>query len=105
METNPFIGSSLDSFLEEEGVLENFKARAIKEVIAWQLRQAMEERGLSKRGMAKLMQTSRAQLDRVLDPGDGNVTLQTLQRAATVVGREVRLDLVPAPAPTAIPAE
>ncbi len=94
MENNPLIGSTLDSFLQEEGVLEEFKAKAIKEVIAWQLKQAMEERGLSKRGMAKLMHTSRAQLDRLLDPDDGNVTLETLQRAATIVGRKVQLDLV-----------
>jgi hypothetical protein len=94
VENNPLIGSTLDSFLQEEGVLEEFKAKAIKEVIAWQLKQAMEERGLSKRGMAKLMHTSRAQLDRLLDPDDGNVTLETLQRAATIVGRKVQLDLV-----------
>jgi len=78
----------------EEGVLEEFKAKAIKGVIAWQLKRAMEERHLSKRGMAKLMHTSRAQLDRLLDPEDGNVTLETLQRAATIVGRKVQLELV-----------
>jgi len=94
METNPHIGSTLDSFLEEEGVLEEFRAQAIKEVIAWQLEQAMHERNLSKSQMAKLMRTSRAQLNRLLDPKDGNVTIETLQRAATVVGRRVQLQLV-----------
>jgi len=94
METNPHIGSTLDSFLEEEGVLEEFRAQAIKEVIAWQLEQAMHERNLSKSEMAKLMRTSRAQLNRLLDPKDGNVTIETLQRAATVVGRRVQLQLV-----------
>ena len=87
-------GSSLDSFLEEEGVLEEFQAKAIKEVIAWQLGEAMKERKLSKRKLAELMHTSRTQVDRVLDPTDGNVTLETLQRAAEVVGRRVQLALV-----------
>ncbi len=94
MEKNPYHGSTLDSFLEEEGVLEEFRAQAIKEVIAWQLQQAMTERKLSKTDMAKLMHTSRAQLNRLLDPNDGNVTLETLQRAAAVVGRKVQLQLV-----------
>jgi hypothetical protein len=77
METNPHLGSTLDSFLEEEGVLEEFRAHAIKEVIAWQFEQAMHERKLSKSEMAKLMHTSRAQLNRLLDPKDGNVTIAT----------------------------
>jgi DNA-binding Xre family transcriptional regulator len=94
MEKNPYHGSTLDSFLEEEGVLEEFRTRAIKEVIAWQLEQAMMERKLSKTDMAKLMNTSRAQLNRLLDPKDGNVTLETLQRAAAVVGRKVQIQLV-----------
>jgi antitoxin HicB len=97
MEANPFIGSTLDSFLAEEGVLGEFKAKAIKEVIAWQLKQAMDERHLSKRGMAKLMHTSRTQLDRLLDPEDGNVTIETLQRAANIVGRTIQLELVASP--------
>jgi DNA-binding Xre family transcriptional regulator len=94
MEKNPYHGSTLDSLLEEEGVLEEFRAQAIKEVIAWQLQQAMTERKLSKTDMAKLMHTSRAQLNRLLDPNDGNVTLETLQRAAAVVGRKVQFQLV-----------
>ncbi|MCC7266682.1 MAG: XRE family transcriptional regulator [Caulobacteraceae bacterium] len=94
MAENKHRGSSLDSFLEEEGVLNEFQAKAIKEVIAWQLGEAMKERNLSKRKLAELMHTSRTQVDRVLDPNDGNVTLETLQRAAEVVGRRVQLALV-----------
>jgi hypothetical protein len=86
-------GSSLDEFLEDEGVLPEFRARAIKEVIAWQLAEAMKERGLSKSALARLMQTSRTQVDRVLDPANGNVTIETLQRAAALVGRRLQLEL------------
>ena len=86
-------GSSLDDFLEQEGVLPEFQARAIKEVIAWQLAEAMKERGLSKAALARLMHTSRTQVDRVLDPANGNVTIETLQRAAELVGRKLQLEL------------
>ncbi len=94
MRKNKHIGSSLDEFLKEEGVLEAFEARAIKEVVAWQLQQAMKQRKLSKARMATAMGTSRTQIDRLLNPDDGNVTLATLQRAAIVVGRKIRLELV-----------
>jgi predicted XRE-type DNA-binding protein len=92
--TNKHRGSTLDSFLEEEGVLAEFQAKAIKEVIAWQLADAMKTRKLSKSRLATLMHTSRTQIDRVLDPTDGNVTIETLQRAAAVVGRRVQLELI-----------
>jgi DNA-binding Xre family transcriptional regulator len=88
------IGSGIDDLLREEGVLEEFQAQAVKEVIAWQLVQAMEDQKLSKRKLATLMHTSRTQVDRMLDPKDGNVTLQTLQRAAAVVGRKVQIELI-----------
>jgi plasmid maintenance system antidote protein VapI len=88
------MGSSLDDFLEEEGVLTEFQAQAIKEVIAWQLGEAMKKRKLSKTRLAELMHTSRAQINRVLDPTDHNVTLETLQRAAAVVGRRVQVELI-----------
>jgi antitoxin HicB len=65
---NPHHGSTLDSFLKEEGVLEEFRAAAVKEVIAWQISKAMKDKKLSKNKMAALMRTSRAQLDRLLDP-------------------------------------
>ena len=94
MVDNKHRGSTLDNFLENEGVLAEFQAKAIKEVIAWQLADAMKERGLTKTRLAALMQTSRTQVDRVLDPNDGNVTIETLQRAAAIVGRRVQLELV-----------
>lgn len=87
-------GSSLDSFLEQEGTLGEFQARAIKEVIAWQLGEAMKERNISRTRLAQLMHTSRAQVNRVLDPDAGNVTIETLQKAAAIVGRRVQLELV-----------
>lgn len=90
---HPAHGTSLDSYLAAEGVLEDFQATAIKEVIAWQIQQAMVEKKLTKNKRAQLMKTSRAQLDRLLD-ANGNVTLETLQRAATVLGRKVRVELV-----------
>lgn len=94
MAKNRHRGSGLDDFLAEEGVLGEFQAKAIKEVIAWQLAAAMKERKLSKSGLARKMHTSRTQVDRVLDPEEGNVTLETLQRAAAIVGRRVELTLV-----------
>lgn len=94
MVENRHRGSTLESFLEEEGILEESTAKAIKEVIAWQLAEAMRERNLSKRKLAEMMNTSRTQVDRVLDPVGGNVTIETLQRAAFIVGRKVRLDLI-----------
>ncbi len=94
MPPNPRLGSSLDDYLREEGILEEFQAMAAKEVIAWQLDQAMKDRNISKTKLAELMHTSRTQVRRMLDPKDGNVTIETLQRAAGVVGRKVRLELV-----------
>lgn len=94
MAENPHRGSTLDSCLGEEGVLAEFQAKAIKEVIAWQLAEAMRERKLSKNRLAAMMHTSRTQVNRLLDPNDGNVTIETLQRAAAVVGRRVELQLV-----------
>lgn len=89
-------GSTLDDFLAQEGVLEAFQAKAVKEVVAWQLAEAMRERKLSKNQLAKQMHTSRTQVDRVLDPDAGNVTIETLQRAAELVGRRVKIELVAA---------
>ena len=92
-ETNPHIGSSFESFLDEEGMLEDCTAVAIKRVLARQIERAMQERGLTKSAMAKAMRTSRPQLDRLLDPANPAVTLDTLQRAAAAVGRRLRLEL------------
>ena len=90
--TNPHLGSSLDSFLDGEGVRGEFEARAVKEVIAWQLQQAMTDKSISKVRMAAMMNTSRAQLNRLLDP-EQDVTLSTLARAAAIVGRQIRVEL------------
>lgn len=86
--------TTLDDFLTEEGKLETFEAVAIKEVLAWELDQAMKAGKISRKSMAERMGTSRSQVGRLLDPTDGNVTLSTLQRAAEVVGRKVRIELV-----------
>jgi transcriptional regulator with XRE-family HTH domain len=88
------IGTSLEDFLEKEGILEETTAKAIKGVIAWQLAEQMKAKRMSKKRLAALMKTSRAQIDRILDPEKGNVTIETLQRAAAMVGRKVRLELV-----------
>ncbi|MGH7813743.1 MAG: Fis family transcriptional regulator [Candidatus Binataceae bacterium] len=90
---NPHWGSTLDDFLKEEGIYEEATAAAIKRVIAWQLGQAMRKKKITKARMATLMHTSRAQIDRILDPEKGNVTIETLQRAASLVGRRLRLEL------------
>ena len=85
--------TSLDDFLDEEGIREEVSARAIKRVIALQLQQAMTEQKLSKVRMAELMETSRAQLARILDPEEFNITLDTLARAAKVLGRRLSVEL------------
>lgn len=86
--------TSLDDFLDEEGIREEVTLRAVKSVIALQLRQAMRARGMTLSAMAAEMDTSRAQLNRVLDPDAANVTLETLSRAARVVGRGLKVELV-----------
>jgi len=87
------IGSSMEDFLEEEGVLEESRRQAIKEVVAWRLAQAMKEKNISKSRLAVLLQTSRTQVDRLLDP-ENDVTLGSLQRAASMLGLRVTIDLV-----------
>ncbi len=91
------IGSSLEDFLQEDGRLEEARQVAAKRVLAWQLRQAMEDMHLNKVEMAKRMQTSRSQLDRLLDPDNDRVQLDALNRAASIVGKRVRLELVDGP--------
>jgi antitoxin HicB len=88
------IGSSFDEFLKEQGIYEEVTARAIKRVIARQLDALMHDQGLTKSSLAKRMKTSRAQLDRLLDPNNESVTLDTLTRAAQAVGRQLRMELV-----------
>ncbi len=87
------MGSSIDAFLQEEGIFEEAQAQAIKEVVAWQLAEAMKKKKISKRKMATLLKTSRTQVDRLLDPKN-DITLGSLQRAAAMVGRRVNIELV-----------
>ncbi len=86
-------GSSLDSLLKEEGLFDKTQALAIKEVVVWQLTQAMEKQSMSKARLATMLKTSRSQVDRLLDP-TRDVTLSTLQRAAALVGKTVQIELV-----------
>ena len=88
------VGSSLDDFLMEQGTLDETTAVAVKRVLAWQLKQAMEKEKMSKLQMAKLMNTSRSQLDRILDPECDKIQLNTLVGAARVLGRQLRIELV-----------
>ena len=87
------MGSSIDAFLQEEGIFEEAQAQAIKEVVAWQLAEAMKKKKISKSKMALLLKTSRTQVDRLLDPKN-DITLGSLQRAAAIVGRRVNIELV-----------
>jgi DNA-binding phage protein len=87
------IGSSFDDFLAEDGLLEAAEEQAIKEILADQVRAAMQSEGLNKAAMARRMQTSRQALDRLLDPSNTSVTLHTMQRAAAAVGRRLTLEL------------
>lgn len=88
------IGGSFDEFLAEEGLLSETEATAVKRVIAYQLSRFMEENKLSKTAMAKRMQTSRSALDRLLDSTNPSVTLHTMERAARVLGKKLRIELV-----------
>ena len=87
------MGSSIDDFLKEEGIFEEAQAQAVKEVVAWQLGEAMKKKKISKNKMAVLLKTSRTQVDRLLD-GKDDITLSSLQRAAAIVGRRVTIELV-----------
>jgi plasmid maintenance system antidote protein VapI len=87
------MGSSIDDFLKEEGIFEEAQAHAVKEIVAWQLAEAMKKKKISKNKLAKLLKTSRTQVDRILDPKN-DITLGSLQRAAAMVGRRVTIELV-----------
>jgi len=90
------IGSSFDDFLQEEALLEDATAIAVKRVIAWQIGKAMSDKKLTKTVMAKKMNTSRASLNRLLDEDDTSLTLTTLASAAAVLGKKIKLELLPA---------
>ena len=88
------VGSSFDDFLAEQGILEECEEQAVKQILADQIKAAMEKDRLTKAAMALRMQTSRRALDRLLDPNNTSVTLHTLQRAAVAIGRQLRLELI-----------
>jgi len=88
-----YIGSDFDDFLEEEGVLADAEVLAIKRVIAYQITQIMVEQNITKTAMARKMNTSRAALNRLLDPTNKSVTLLTLERASTVLGKKLQIEL------------
>jgi DNA-binding Xre family transcriptional regulator len=89
-----FMGSNFDDFLAEEGLLTEAQAMAVKRVLAYQIEQLMISQNLSKTVMAQRMNTSRAALNRLLDPANPSVTLQTLERAASVLGKRLQVVLV-----------
>jgi len=88
------IGSSFEDYLRDQGTLEDTTGVAVKRVLAWQLEQAMKKEKLSKNQMARAMNTSRSQLDRILDPENDRVQIDTLVAAARAVGRQLRIELV-----------
>jgi antitoxin HicB len=91
---NKHIGSNFDDFLEEEGLLAEVEANAIKRVISFQIAELMKKHNLSKAAMAKRMDTSRSAIDRLLDPQNESVTLQTLERAAIVLGKRLQIHFI-----------
>lgn len=93
MSRNPHHGSSIEAFFAEEGILEEVRLGATKKVLAAQVADAMKKKGLTKTALAAQMGTTRAQLDRLLDPGNDSVTLATLKRAAKALGKTLRLEL------------
>lgn len=91
---NKYLGSNFDDFLEEEGLLAEVEANAIKRVISYQIAELMKKHNLSKAAMAKRMKTSRSSIDRLLDPQNESVTLQTLERAALVIGKRLQINFI-----------
>ena len=93
MMKNKHIGTSFDDFLQEEGLLAEAEATAVKRVIAHQIQKEMDERHISKSGLARMMNTSRSSLDRLLDPDNASVTLLTMESAALALGRKLKIQL------------
>jgi antitoxin HicB len=91
------IGSAFDDLLKEEGIEQEARSIALKRVLAYQIAQAMKEQHISKNSMAKRMETSRTQVERLLDPTNASIQLDTLERAANIVGRRLVIDLEPSP--------
>lgn len=92
-----YIGSSFEDFLKEAGIFEEVTTQAVKRVLAWQIAEAMKEQNISKLEMARRMRTSRSQLDRLLDPDNDKVLLETVQKAASAVGKRLSISLEDAP--------
>ena len=93
---NKHLGSSFDEFLRSEGLYEEVTTLAWKRVLSWEVAEAMKKEGISKSEMAKRMGTSRSQLERLLDPGNPNVLLDTVQKAASAVGKQLTIGLTDA---------
>ncbi|WP_252178701.1 helix-turn-helix domain-containing protein [Endozoicomonas sp. 4G] len=91
---NPHIGSSFDDFLAEDGLLPESQAEAMKRVIAWQISEYLKSEGVNKSAFARLLGTSRSQLDRLLDPANTSLNLKTLSNAAEAMGKKLELKLV-----------
>jgi antitoxin HicB len=100
---NKHLGSSFDAFLMEEGIYEEVTSVAWKRVLSWEVSEAMKKEGITKSEMAKRMKTSRTQLERLLDPDNPNVLLETVQKAASAVGKRMTIGLVDAPPPGTLP--
>ncbi|MBD2384892.1 helix-turn-helix domain-containing protein [Cylindrospermum sp. FACHB-282] len=94
MNKNPHIGSSFDAFLEEDGTFDEINLIATKRVISWQIKQAMAEKNITKKALAEEMKTSRSSIDRLLDPDNTSVTLDTIDRAARVIGKKIHFELI-----------
>lgn len=94
MAQNPHEGTSFDDFLKADGIYEACTLIAVKRVLAWEIQKAMDEQNLTKTAMAKRMATSRSQLDRLLNPEKTGVSLETIGRAAAVIGRQLQIQLV-----------
>ncbi|HEV3018186.1 MAG TPA: Fis family transcriptional regulator [Burkholderiaceae bacterium] len=94
MKRNPYVGSDFDDFLKSEGIFDDVQAVAVKRVLAHQLQQSMRAKRLTKTAMAKRMGTTRAQLDRLLDPENPSATLASVVKAANAVGKRVKISLV-----------
>lgn len=90
---NKHLGSDFDDFLQDEGLLAEAEATAIKRVLAFQIQKEMEERQLTKSALAKLMNTSRSSLDRLLDPDNPSVTLVTMESAAIALGKKLKIQI------------
>ena len=93
---NPYLGSSVDDFFAEDGLLDEIEAAAIKRVIAMELLSELERKQMTKAELARRLDTSRSQVDRILDPNNESITLNTLVKAAALLGRRLHVTLEPA---------